>query len=101
MVVKYSVDFKYIGMRSALKKVYIFAGILYVVSLILKIVGPFFITNPSVVGEFNQPLAGTLRFIFTELTSIVNPVSASFCLVIAVVMHLILASSEDTAKDED
>ena len=95
------VDSKKIDMRAALKKVYVFSGILYVASLVLRIVGPFFISNPSVVGEFNQPLAGTLRFVFNELTSLVSPAAASFCLVIAIIMHLVLSSNCNATEEED
>ena len=93
-------DPKSIDMRTAVKRVYILAGILYVTSLILRIVGPFFMTKPSIVGEFNQPLASTLRFIFNELSMLISPVAASFCLVIAVIMHVLLASRYGTSEDK-
>ncbi|MFT3944827.1 MAG: hypothetical protein QM705_13525 [Ancrocorticia sp.] len=92
-------DPKSIDMRTAVKKIYVLAGILYVTSLILRIVGPFFMMQPSIVGEFNQPLASTLRFIFNELSMLVSPVAASFCLLTAIIMHVLLASRYSTSED--
>lgn len=98
-VVTYLMDFEGINIRIAVKRLYLTAAIIYVVSLLLRIVGPYFTAVPSIVGEHNRPLAGTLRFIFNELTSIISPITASFCLILAITMHLTLTSRRTDFND--
>lgn len=93
-------DFDAMFLRVTVKRTYLLAAIVYALSLLLRIVAPYFVAIPSIVGESNRPLAGILRFIFNELSTVISPIAASFCLIIALTLHLTVISKDKDVHDK-